>query len=89
MEVRQIQILKFYLTFFLFMIFQILIYGLFISEIKDQNFLLDFFFSQSLSWVLKNKGVRFMVRVCKFVIVRGFKIIFKKISYIYIYINFK
>ena len=47
---------------------QILIYGLFISEIKDKNFLLDLFFFWSLSWALKNKGVRFMVRGCKFVL---------------------
>ena len=35
--------LRFYWSLF-FMIFQNLIYGLFISKIKDQNLLLDFFF---------------------------------------------
>ena len=67
------------------MIFQNLLYELFISEIKDQNFLLDFFFFRSLSWALKNKGVRFMVRVCKFVLQGVQNNFFKNIIYIYIY----
>ena len=66
------------------MISQILIYGLFISEIKDQNFFLDLFFFGSLSWALKNKGVRFMVRGCKFVL-RGVQNNFFFLNYIYIY----
>ena len=73
------------------MIFQILIYGLSISEIKDQNFLLDFFFSQSLSWDFYNKKkVKFMVtgegvQIC---IARSSKqyFFFKYYIYIYIYI---
>ena len=71
------------------MIFQILIYGLSISEIKDQNFLLDFFFSQSLSWDFYNKKkVKFMVtgegvQIC---IARSSKqYFFLNIIYIYIY----
>ena len=71
------------------MIFQILIYGLSISEIKDQNFLLDFFFSQSLSWDFYNKKkVKFMVtgegvQIC---IARSSKQYFFFKYYIYIYI---
>ena len=73
------------------MIFQILIYGLSISEIKDQNFLLDFFFSQSLSWDFYNKKkVKFMVtgegvQIC---IAGSSKqsFFFKYYIYIYIYI---
>ena len=79
------QILRFYLALFLFMIFQNLIYGLFIFEIKDQNFLLDFFIFPEfkLGLIKKKKKIRFMdkVRVCKFVL-RGFKTIFFKILYI-------
>ena len=40
---RQLQILIIW-PFFLFMIFQNLLYGLFISKLKEQSFLLDFFF---------------------------------------------
>ena len=59
------------------MIFQILIYGLFIFEIKDQNFMLDFFIFLEFKLGLKKKRITFMdtVRVCKFVL-RGFKTIF-------------
>ena len=73
------------------MIFQILIYGLSISEIKDQNFLLDFFFSQSLSWDFYNKKkVKFMVtgegvQIC---IARSSKqYFFLNIIYIYIILD--
>ena len=44
---RQLQILIIG-PFFLFMIFQNLLYGLFISKLKEQSFLLDFFFSLEL-----------------------------------------
>ena len=40
---RQLQILIIW-PFFLFMIFQNLLYGLFISKLKEQNFPLDLFF---------------------------------------------
>ena len=55
-EVRQLQILRFYLALFLFMIFQNLINGFFIFEIKDQNFLLDFFIFLEFKLGLKKKG---------------------------------
>ena len=55
-EVRQLQILRFYLALFLFMIFQNLINGFFIFEIKDQNFLLDFFIFLKFKLGLKKKG---------------------------------
>ena len=48
------------------MIFQNLIYEPFIFEIKDQKFLLDFFFSK-FKLGFKKKG-QFKVRVCKFVL---------------------
>ena len=44
---RQLQILIIW-PFFLFMIFQNLLYGLFISKLKEQSFLLDLFFSLEL-----------------------------------------
>ena len=61
------------------MIFQNFIYGLFIFEIKDQIF---FFFSE-FKLGLKKKGVRFMVRVWKFVL-QGVQNNFFKKYYIYI-----
>ena len=67
------------------MIFQNLIYGLFISGIKDQ-----FFFLRSLSWALKKKGGQVHgdgVQIC---IIGGSKQFFlKNILYIYIYIYIK
>ena len=69
------------------MIFQILIYGLFISKIKGQDFLLDFFFFFSLEFKLsfKNKGSGLKARVCKFVLQGVQNNFFIKILYIYIY----
>ena len=58
--------LRFYWSFFFFMIFQILIYGLFISKIKDQKFAVGFFFFEVYVG-LKKKG-QVQVRVCKFVL---------------------
>ena len=53
MEVKQLQILRFYLGFFFFffMIFQNLIYGLFIYEIKD-----PFFFFSEFKLGLKKRA---------------------------------
>ena len=52
------------------MICQILVYGLFIFEIKDRNLLLDFFIFLEFKLGLKKKKIRIMdtVRVCKFVL---------------------
>ena len=83
MEVKQLQILRFYLAFFLFlfMIFQNLIYGLFIYEIKDRFF---FFFPKFKLGLKKRAQVHDKgVQIC---IARGSKQFFFNILFLYIYI---
>ena len=74
--------LGFIWPFYLFMIYQNLIYGLFISEIKDQNFLLDFFIFSKFKLGFKNKWTSSKLRVCKFVLQGVQNNFFIKILYI-------
>ena len=56
--------------------------GFLFLKLKTKIFFWAYFFFGSLSWALKNKGVRFMVKGAN-LYCRGFKIIFFKIFYIY------
>ena len=89
LEVRQLQILRFYLAlFFCLWFFKIWFMGFLFLRLKTKIFFWTFFFSPSEFKLGLKKRVRFMVRVCKFVL-QGVQndFFFKNIIYIYIYIN--